>query len=275
MTQYNKNENINYTILVDSRDRDYARYPSPSNYRIELADIYKDVMYAKLVNIEIPMTFYMFNNRYAKNTSIRVKLFDPFSRNNLVASENVMLPDGNYDNVSMGIAFKNALDNAFNQYSIVFTVNFDKATLKYTVNTNQNHFIQFDCSNHQNDRPTEWGLGYHLGFDKGVSSISTYLSSPNVVNLNPNKYIVMEINDLNGVQEGARNVFAKLALCAHGADSILHRSHIVTCERPLNPCLPKLSHLDIRFRFHDGSQVDFNNIEHSFSIILTCKQPGF
>jgi hypothetical protein len=268
---------VDYVLLVDSRDRDYAVYPSPSEYRVTLPREYRNVVSAKLVNIDVPNSFFVFS-RAAGNVSMDVSVYSS-ADGPALATREVTLPDGNYDTATMAAALVAALDAAFASVPAEFAVTFDASTLRMSLTCTQGLLVELDSTRSQKPIDTEWGLGYFLGFRKGASGRSARLTSPGVVTLNPWTYIVMEIDDLNAVEIGSRggresrSVFAKLTLSGNSWEVItLHRSCIVTGERALAAPVPRLTQMSVRFRFHDGRLVDFNDVEHSFSVHLRCRE---
>jgi hypothetical protein len=43
---------------------------------------------------------------------------------------------------------------------------------------------------------------------------------------------------------------------------------------PQKPTIPRLKELRIRFRYHDGRTVDFNGVDHSFTLCVETHDPG-
>ena len=269
-------EFVDHVLMIDSRDRAYNLYPVPNDYRMELPREYKNVISAKLVNIDLPLSFFVFSAD-ANNTSIDMRLYAA-GGGTLLAARAVTLPDGNYDASTIIVALKAAVETAFQDFSATFTVSVNTSTLRLSIDSDQGYQMELDSTRYQSSKPTEWSLGYFLGFEKGSSMRSAQLRSPNIIALNPWMYMLMEIDGLNAVDRGSsggseyRSAFAKLTLSGNTWDMItLHRSSIVTGERPLNPMVD-IRHIYVRFRFHDGRLVNFNNVEHSFTIQLRCKE---
>src|SRR6056300_336814 len=54
-------------IVIDSRDRDYLKYPDSNQYRVEITEEFRDVTSLELILAQIPNTFYNIsveNNKY-------------------------------------------------------------------------------------------------------------------------------------------------------------------------------------------------------------------
>ena len=58
---------ITRQIVIDSRDRDYLKYPDSNRYRVEITEEFRDVTSLELILAQIPNTFYNIsveNNKY-------------------------------------------------------------------------------------------------------------------------------------------------------------------------------------------------------------------
>ena len=49
---------ITKQIVIDSRDRDYLKYPDSNRYRVEITEEFRDVTSLELILAQIPNTFY-------------------------------------------------------------------------------------------------------------------------------------------------------------------------------------------------------------------------
>lgn len=259
---------VSHIIVADSRDRDYEGYPSNSNYRLMLPKSYKDIIGARLVSVELPGSFYVFSSLY-NNTSLAVSIG--------ILQQTVTIPDGNYSTETMPTALKTALEAAFPGQT--FDVSVDPATLKLVISNDLTSF-SIDGGAFATEDSAEWGLAYYLGFDKTVVS-GNVVTSSRVMTMNPQTYVLLDIPELNAVDEMGlfgnpvgRGCFAKLALQGNSFEYVYGDStNIIT-----HPVLPtpraSIDRLTIQWRFHNGNFVNFQGIEHSFTIELVCKDPG-
>lgn len=249
-------------VLLDSRDRDYALYPIANEYRLKLPTTYKNVTHARLITAEIPSSFYVFTAARGA-TTLRVN------------STTVTIPDGNYGIATMTTALKAALETAIAGEE--FGVDVDAATLKLKIacTTTPTLALSIDTATDRTE-PTNWGLAYNLGFAKNtVYSGTGSITSPGVMSLNPEAYMLLDIEELNKVDEGgiyATNAeyrsFAKIPLNVNSFEYMYFDKQITV--NFMNPSIAKLSSLRVRLRFHDGTLVDFNGMDHSFTLELTC-----
>lgn len=261
-------------VLVDSRDRDYVRHPEPNEYIIRLPAIYKNVTAAKLRSIELPSTFYVFTAALG-NTSVKANLWDALETY-IEASATVTIPDGNYNTFQLADAFAKALTAAFPGVGD-FVARVDETTMRMTVTNKNIRRFQLDTNFFASARPTEWGLGYYLGFEKGATYDGVTIASPRLVTSNPYTYLLLEIDGFNQLDEcgplDARvdGAFAKIPLLGISFDYIMRNEDCCMYNTAaLRPMIPRLEQLRVRFRFHDGKPVDFHGVEHSFTLELAC-----
>ena len=51
-------KSINKTLVIDSRDRDYVKYPESNSYRVEITEEYRDITALELVYGQLPNSYY-------------------------------------------------------------------------------------------------------------------------------------------------------------------------------------------------------------------------
>lgn len=255
------------TVHVDSRDRDFTTHPSSSSFVVRLPEPLKNVSSAVLVAAELPLTYYVFSAANRQNTSISVALGGG-------APVTATIPDGNYDRTTMAAAVQTAVRAATGDATVTVTI--DAATMKCTV---AHPTLTVTVGATVSDRSTGWGLAYYLGFPKaGVADAAAPggATGTSVVSLNPENYVLLEIDELNGLNQGAiyssggsgQRTFAKVPLNGNSYDFTFVYDK-VTCV-DLRPPTARLDKLTVAVRFHDGTLVDLNGGEWSFSIEFAC-----
>lgn len=252
-------------IILDSRDRDFSKYPEPNYYKAILPDVYRKIFRMRLVSYEIPNSFYTFDASLSNVT------FDVSSGG---TNKTITIPNGNYTPATLASTIDGLLNTAY-------TVSVDPATNKMTISYNQPFSINFDVTD-TTDMNTEWGLGYYMGFKKQTyvaTGSGTYtITSDYPVNTNPWKYILMEVDTMNDLDElplegrksGSRKAaFAKIIMDADkwsyvfgNEQTSLHNDFI------FDPPREKLGSLMISFRLHDGRKLNFNHMDHSLTLEL-------
>lgn len=260
-----------HVVTIDSRDRDYDMYPDPSNYRVMLPKKYKRVTSARLLTAEIPCTFYVFEAK-KKNTTLPIQV----GANPRV---DVVIPDANYDPNTFCVVLESKLEEATD---IVWTVLIDSTTMKITLSNA--YSVDFVVGPWTSTAASEWGLGFYMGFEKETQYASSggSLTSPLPVQLNPVNYLLLDIEELNGIDEGGLHgstvgfgSFSKIPVQVNSFDyAYLDCSKMCTPLVYFSPEVPTLDRLRIRLRFHDGRLVDFRGVEHSFTLELHTRDRG-
>ena len=254
-----------HTVFIDSRDRDFEAFPSPTAYKLRLPRNYYNVTSARLMSAEIPRSFYEFTAAAGRTS------FDIVIGSSTYA---IAIPDGNYTFMSMKTSLEGALAYAT---GLTWTVLFSSTTNRMTMFNVELQDFSVTCAP-QTDRPTDWGLAYYLGFAAGttVSSSSGSLTSPLPARFHTTMYALLDIEELHGMDEGGlyggvvgKRPFAKIPLNPSTEGYVmLDPSQVMFDAIPQRPIVPRLDSLQIRFRTHDNVPIDFNGVDHSFTLRL-------
>ena len=268
-----------HTLIVDSRDRDYAKYVQPSSYKIQLPRSYYHVKSVKLLTCEIPQTFFVFSAALG-NTSMVVSMY--LSDGVTLITQTITIPDGNYDFTSIASTLIAALNAAFYVYNVNFSVTVNTSTLKLTISCVNGNVLVIDTTsnNVSSALVTGWGLAYNLGFTKNTVITGASVTCQSVVSLDPYMYVLLDIDGLGHIDEcsidqpgNGCKVFAKIPIkCSGNRENIInHGNACVSSKLPYVPPLASITALNVKFRFHDGTLIDFNNVEHSFTLEIECE----
>lgn len=260
-----------HILSIDSRDRDTKLYPSANQYTLKLPREYKNIINIQLKSIELPSSYYVFSSSY-QNTKLKINLYD-ITGNNIESSHTITLPDGNYNNLKIEDALISLLNNAFVGYT--FNVTISSETLKLYISNNENRYIEIDTTVNYKNTSSDWGLGYYLGFNKNILLKDLIIISPNVVILNPYNYCLLELNDefnkIEMTNSYSKPAFAKIPMGGNNFDYIFRDEKCCSFnETYFNPPLGKLEKIYIKWRFNDGNLLEFNNVEHSFTLQIEC-----
>ena len=265
---------MKYIVHIDSRDRNYTKYPNAANFRLHVPQNIGYVTSAQLLSVEIPFAFYAFSASARQNTTTTIVL------NGVPGT--ITIPDGNYDGSSLSSAVSSALNAAFP--SRAWTCSVNSTTLKFTVGTNVGtDTIGVDA--------TAWSsrtsLAVCLGFPEGVittgGAATGIVTGPYVVNLSPETYVMLCVEELassaslqsalGGVRMSTKAPLGKLQIQGNpyaysfvGTGAEDQGMATVT----LDPVVAVLHHVTPSLRFHDGSLVNLGNAsEYSFSMLLS------
>lgn len=261
-------------VHIDSRDRERWDLTTPTEYVFPLPQPLKQVVGARIVSVEMPSSFYVFRQAYG-NTSVSVTVGG-------VTTKTVTIPDGNYNAVSINQALQNALDAAFSPST--FTCSVSQTTLQMSIQESTNQTVAIDTTIAADEFEFSTTLAYFLGFRYNVPASGDPLVSPGVVSLNPFTYSLLDIRELQGgasTQEGGifgarmspTSAFAKIPINNNSFEYTFWEP-TTSCVIRCNPAIPRLDRLTIQWRFHDMTPIDFNDLEHSFTIEFITKDPS-
>lgn len=259
-----------HTVFIDSRDRDFDAFPTPTAYKVRLPRNYYNVTSARLMSAEIPRSFYEFTAAAGRTS------FDIVVKGGSGAYT-ITIPDGNYTFMSMKTSLESALAYAT---GLTWTVLFSSTTNRMTMFNVELVDFSVTCAP-QTDRPTDWGLAYYLGFAAGTTgnSSSGSLTSPLPARFHTTMYALLDIEELHGMDEGGlyggvvgKRPFAKIPLNPSTEGYVmLDPSQVMFDAIPQRPIVPRLDSLQIRFRTHDNVPIDFNGVDHSFTLRLETR----
>jgi hypothetical protein len=254
-------------LIVDSRARDFSKYANSSSFVVSLPERIHHVRSAVLVDAEIPASYYVFSSARGTN-SMQVYLD--------ATGYTITIPDGNYSASEMVTALQSALDTAFG--ASVFTVTFSSKTQKFTFTASGT--VSIVTSSWPTGAPyTGWGLPYYLGFNQYSGSNpsgSGSLTSTNSANLNPETYLVVAVDELSGSYEqcalygqGGRGIkpLAKIPISENSYNYIITDKSVAYSYLDQEKTISKLT---ISLRFPDGTLVNLNGQEWSFTVQLAC-----
>ncbi len=266
-----------HILLVDSNYRDRTKYPSPASYRIELPSVYKQVKTVRLMSAEVPLSFYVFTS--AKGfTTLHIGVYNADSTTKL-ALQSIQIPDGNYSvsTIASALAAKLNTNAFFVSQGLEFAVSVNAATNVLSIQTTPSRQVYVDTTSYAASAglDTHWGLEYFLGFPYNQVTEGTPCTAPNVIKLNPYNYVLLDIEEVNGMDECGRatnTAFAKVPTNANAFGTVMISQDMCAYNTSyLNPYISKLSTLTIVWRTpYDMTPIDFNDADHSFTLELEC-----
>lgn len=293
---------VKKTVLIDSRDRD-PRF-TQSKYTVKLPRVYENVYSIALRSAELPYTWYNFSQALG-NASFVITV----TIGGIQTTDTIFIPDGNYSCESFPCVIQNALNTV---YPAEFLVTYDSTTNRLTIQTTATSTItsftlnfnpiddvqkQAFCNSNfvglVTPTSTWWGLGFFMGFYRkdyvsvinittGIASITSDFS----VELLPFKYIIMELEYMNKQDETlidgrlsgrVDGCFAKIPIMTCPCEPIFYREWgcCYMNESIMSPPISQLSQITVKWRFHDGRPIDFNNADHSFSLEIITLENNF
>ena len=139
-------------IVIDSRDRDYIKYPTSSRYRVEITEDLRDVTSIELSLAQIPNTFY---NISAANTEINSSIngnntfYNPDGNNIFYIEESdlslnsIPIPEGQYTNELMIETLNGKYGGLFDLLKNSYNFVRDPINLKLRIQSNRKNNIDF------------------------------------------------------------------------------------------------------------------------------------
>jgi len=292
-------------LLIDSDDRDIERWPHSSEFEIRCPQIYNNVESIKLSNIMLPNFLYNISE-YLQTNKMELEIsgnthtiviqdgYYKHSQLMLALQKQLRTIDPSF------VVNFNVLNNKYyfghpNQNK-VFKFKFDKV-INYMTCNKDNYKVNV-YSQH-----SEWGLGYILGFDKTtyVSNItsdpailgfadqtrnwtdtsSNVLVSQNSSNLEDNIFIYIDLDKYNKSDElkpylyynnsntnsGIINgTFAKIPHTLSLNNNCMVNDGYLENVSYFQPPIDKIAKIKLKFRYHNGMLLDFNNFNVSLSL---------
>jgi hypothetical protein len=262
-------------VLIDSRDRDLDLYHDPGEYIVQLPETLRQVASLTLIGAEIPSSFFVFTSA-RKNTSLIVTYQNK--------TREITIDDGNYGFSNMIATLKDKMNEAFEITSYEgFNVIINSLTLFLTIQgpklTPESPRDDFSITIVTGDR--EWPLSYYLGFGRGnmtLESSQGILTGSNVCSLNPELYVCVEVSGANQILESSvLNEGGTMGQCAALIPLNVDSFQYMFFDKPIvpnviQPPIAKMSSLHIKFRFHDGTPIDFNGVNHALTFEIQCSR---
>ena len=266
--------------------------PSPATdftYRFEHP--YKNVIRARVASVEIPNCWYDFSKVNYSNTYFTITAPDISS---VSRTATILIPDGNYTQATLLSTIQTALTNQFQPLGMFFTIVQDSINslvsirflgtsnpgLTSPTNVASPFHVTFTGSPLLQAQAFNYGLGYNLGFlVKDISGTTVYdvsgysLTATSLMNVNPDSYIFLGINDYNTVEQqinGATfDTLAKVIVRVPKNTTIYDDGRTLLSNDIIYPSPVDLKQLKVRLMNAYGQTLDLVNQNFSFSLEIT------
>jgi hypothetical protein len=207
---------VRHIVNVDSRFRDTPQITTPSDYYFSLLSPIRNVLRVRITSIEFPNN-YLFFNKSRRNVTLTFIIGSN--------SYTITIPDGNYTPEQMADAITAAIASPDGTAldAIGLSVSYDESTASFTFTANQTFKIDTvaittipntntrGCTTYMTgwDRPFDYGLGYYLGFGRGVyeaidapgAPTEYSITSSACVNFSGDQYLFLRVNDYASVNQ--------------------------------------------------------------------------
>jgi hypothetical protein len=239
-------------IVIDSRDRNLAAYPSPSQYAVDLPEDINLVSGIQLKTVWFPFSAFHINgtnNRF----SVRYGTGGAWTR--------IQLPHGDYSGSDRGAS---VIDDALSRAGfadIGVSYNGDRYVFSCQTSAFQ---LCFD--------PASEGAtaGRVLGFGQSTytrDNNTGTLAAPYRINLSDyNRYVVLQIDPMDSLMSTNESI--------NGSFAVLYKHKIeagidVTFEERFPTPLARMSRFAIKVLDYKGLPYDSQNQDHVFELLIT------
>jgi hypothetical protein len=258
---------VKHILNIDSRFRENPTLSTSSNYYFRLLTPVRNVLRIRITSIELPNNYYIFTAK-RRNITIEVKYGIGFA-----TTKTIVIPEGNYSAFDL----ESTLDTLFAADGMSWLTNlFDEINGTYTFTGTQPFQINTNIAgNGTYDRPFDYGLGYNIGFSRGIYTAELVggkylLTSNQCATFAGDQYLFLKINDFNCVRQTVSgNDFCALAkIVVKEPKSTMsfddyagQHAKEVTFPAPYD-----LSRFNIQLLDPYGIPIDLNATHFSFSI---------
>lgn len=240
------------TVLVDSRDRNYARFPTPTTYEIDLPTPMHHVVAGRLVGAEIPASYYVFTQARGNTTFAFTSQGNEYT---------ITIPDGNYTSESLIATMQTEVERVLDGTAV--SVSFELLPASKQCSIECAETISFEAST--------GSLAHFLGFSEIATGVLVTGSRP--VNSTPEPYLLLDLKEVGAVVESevkggggsaSTDTFAKIPITSNSFGYTFEDHTFGVNE--MRPPIARMSRLRVSWRFHDGTPVDFQGIEHAMTL---------
>jgi hypothetical protein len=272
MTNVHKHNKKKY-INMDTKFRDNYDH-STLQYTISIPERINDVKSLKIMNIEIPMTFYNISTTF-QNTVFEITNVN--TDKNLI----VTIPNNQYTNNTIIDAINLIISPVFPDLSIGIT----GTSVFFTTTSNNQYKITFDINTDGTLKPTNirFNLGWILGFRNVSYTFYHSLYAESFIDLSGPRYLFLVLDEF---VNGNPNSFISPISNSFITRNIIARITLDNKVYPYGSILPALTGQSIlsdtrtycgkinlqRFQFQlltdNGFQVDLNGLDFSFLMMV-------
>lgn len=269
LPEKNKDSKIKYIkYIVDSRDRNISKHPSPSSYEIILLSNILDVVSLELMLAEVPFSRYLI---HSNNNTLHFN------------DSEITIENGDYEyDITKIIA---ALNTQFTSAGagITVTLNSNNNKLKFTKNTEFNlNFEGESITYSQNNTDVMMkknSIGRLLGFD--IQNYTSQLNSgkyeiitPYPFSIATDNYIIMRLNRAKVYTANDKPADDSFAIIHNRTNGEPSNDYVSSVVKNFNPPLASFEKLNISFYDYYGNKYDFNNKDHHLELKFGILKEG-
>jgi len=259
---------VKHVINIDSRFRDPDPSATASNFYFRLLSPVRNVLRIRVTTIEFPNNFHMFS-ALRRNVVIKIHLVGPPA-----GILTVRIPDGNY----LLHELIQTLTDYITPHLPDFAITFSGVTGKFTFSWNKPFLLDTEGSDGDSyDRPFDYGLGFNLGFSRGIFDATVADASGNYDAVSDQKaylagdtYVFLKINNFDCVRQTVGgndfNAMAKIVI-TQPKDYTTYDDYSTQLAREVTFRNPyDLTRFRIKVLDAYGEVIDMDSTNFSFSL---------
>lgn len=280
----NANDLRTHILNIDSRFRDNPMEP-PTDFLYRFAHPYKNVIKARVASVEIPNGYYHFS-RAKKNTMFRLDATDYQGNPHFLTVE---IPEGDYSPECLVQQVQLQFNAIKDTYGLFFRITYDPISRKTTITHDGSApppcppgpthcpvtfgltFVMVGLE----DRTYDFGLGYHLGYQKPFYVVDSphELQSESLVNTAGDPYFLLAVDDFYTVEQKTATDYiqclAKILIKRTPNGVMFHDGYTVLSNEITFPRPQDLKQVRVRLLDPYGVPVDIHNMNFSLSLETT------
>lgn len=257
---------VKHVINIDSRFRENPEISSTSKFYFRLLTPIRNVLRIRITSVEFPNSYYIFSQN-RRNVTIRIV----FCTGHLT----ITIPDGNYSAGDL----VNTINGYIQMHLLLagLVLSFDPLTGKFTFSWSSKFKIDTDCGEELTyDRPFDYGLGFNMGFTRGVHvAVGDVSGNYTVVSdqlsfFAGDSYVFLKVNNFDCVRQTLTgNDFTALAkiVLRDPKDYMTYDDYSSGQAKEVTfPAPYDLSRFKIQILDPYGESVDMDSSQFSFSM---------
>jgi hypothetical protein len=200
--QLRANDITKHIVNVDSRFRDSPGSSTSADFFLTLATPVRNILRVRITSVEFPNNYFIFTAK-RQNVSFQI-LYGPGSN-----TFTLTVADGNYSACEMADAMNAILDASGSPVSWL-SVAFDEINGSFTFTGSRSFIINTVFGSR--DRPFDYGLGFNLGFTRGLHAATASgatgigvpvwtVTSDLCANFAGDSYFFLRLNDYGCVRQ--------------------------------------------------------------------------
>lgn len=252
--QLDHEKDIKHTrVIIDSKDRDVSLFPDPNSYEVRFDDDIDDVIGARLISMDVPLSTYLIN-----------KYFDRFTVSIGSSTYEVVLDQGDYNPTALATMVTTKLHAATGASANSFLVEYVVSRDNFLFRGKTTFSISFPQTN--SIHPL-FGMKQKVYTSRAeVNGAFTYvIYSEYRKNFKFNNYAVLTIDSFDLNRSSGNTLHRTFAVVTENYSNLNIADSPKIIKR-FTPPIPRLARITIKFTDRFGNPYDFQNMDHCIEL---------